>query len=434
MHPVRISAVEGPPLAPRRSMWMDWILPFLLAFFMAFRVNVVGTLPVTELILLALAPYFLLARNWLQVAGVKRILMLGALWLVSQSVSDVMNDIDMESRLKGVANIGFVLLNFSVYTSLLFDRPKRILPYLVGAVAGGCFHAFSGGRMTIEQGWQGNEFWDIFVAGWASPLTMLVSYFLFRKRPTIVVALFLLYGITAVAMGARAHGFVMMVAAGVLHFYAHGSAQRIYFNRTVMFKLIAVGVPALAVVYGAYIHFGLRGDLNEKTRRQLLLVENPYNPIEVVRHGRGAFFVALEAIKDKPVFGHGSKANSPKYRIEGFASSEIPTHSVVLGAWTFGGVAGGIFWIYVLAVFVRALLVFLRTPGLTLMPLYASAIVLAFWAVLFSPMGYARFTWPVDMALCIVVAHRAGMQAKLTKRLMHANRVGHKLSRKTRMA
>ncbi len=119
--------------------------------------------------------------------------------------------------------------------------------------------------------------------------------------------------------------------------------------------------------------------------------------------GRPETLVAIQAIIDSPIIGHGSFAVRPKYlqmmqdiqyEYDYTGSDEpvdvqnpsIPTHSHLTQAWVESGILGGIFWIYVLVLvgrtFVRAVL-----QRNALMPLYSFPTVGFTWDVLFSPMG-----------------------------------------------
>jgi O-antigen ligase len=122
-------------------------------------------------------------------------------------------------------------------------------------------------------------------------------------------------------------------------------------------------------------------------------------------------------VMDKPIFGHGSWAEDPKY-IEmlgdisaetGYVDDEagknaendylIPSHSYLMGAWVFSGIIGAIFWafIYYLVILgILKLLVF--HPPLS--PYFGYWLISSLWNILFSPFGQGA---RMDMAILLVM-------------------------------
>ena len=91
--------------------------------------------------------------------------------------------------------------------------------------------------------------------------------------------------------------------------------------------------------------------------------------------GRPETLVAIQAIRDSPIIGHGSFPEGTKYiqlkqdiRYEhGYSDSDepedtetkipvIPTHSHLTLAWVEGGILGGLCWIYILILILRGVL------------------------------------------------------------------------------
>ena len=125
--------------------------------------------------------------------------------------------------------------------------------------------------------------------------------------------------------------------------------------------------------------------------------------------GRPETLVAIQAIRDSPIIGHGSFAVDPKYlklkqdiayengysdtdEPEDVAVDAIPTHSHLTMAWVESGIFGGIFWIYVLVLTFRGIVMvsFSRPP---LAPLYSYLLLNFVWNVLYSPFGSVNRMW-----------------------------------------
>jgi O-antigen ligase len=124
--------------------------------------------------------------------------------------------------------------------------------------------------------------------------------------------------------------------------------------------------------------------------------------------GRPETLVAIQAIRDSPIIGHGSFAVDQRY-IElkqdiqyeyGYSDTDtpedvyptIPTHSHLTMAWVESGILGGALWIYILVLVIRAILrISLLRPNLA--PLYCYFLVNFVWDVLYSPFGSVNRIW-----------------------------------------
>ncbi len=125
--------------------------------------------------------------------------------------------------------------------------------------------------------------------------------------------------------------------------------------------------------------------------------------------GRPETLVAIQAIRDSPFIGHGSFPYGPKY-IElsqdiqyqhGYSNTDepeevefevIPTHSHLTMAWVESGILGGICWIYILLLTLRAVFrVSVLRPRLA--PLYCYLLVGFLWDILYSPFGSVNRIW-----------------------------------------
>jgi len=119
--------------------------------------------------------------------------------------------------------------------------------------------------------------------------------------------------------------------------------------------------------------------------------------------GRPETLVAIQAIRDSPIIGHGSFPYGLKYwqlqqdiqYEHGYSESDepeeveypvIPTHSHLTLGWVEGGILGGICWIYIFVLALQALLR-LAAERPVFAPVYAYLLVNFLWDILYSPFG-----------------------------------------------
>lgn len=131
--------------------------------------------------------------------------------------------------------------------------------------------------------------------------------------------------------------------------------------------------------------------------------------------GRPETLVAIQAIRDQPIIGHGSYPVDPKYlqlkqdiqyehgytdsdEPEDIADPVIPTHSHLTMAWVESGILGGACWIYLLVLTFRAVLQ-LGAWRPRFAPLYSYLLIWFLWDILYSPFGSVNRLWAAYLIL-----------------------------------
>jgi hypothetical protein len=168
----------------------------------------------------------------------------------------------------------------------------------------------------------------------------------------------------------------------------------------ILFVMALAGGAAYAA--NATIHYAAeKGLFDESTQAKFeTQAQGDYG---VLFGGRPETLVAIRAIIDDPIIGHGSFAYGQKY-VElrqqimyehGYSDTDepevlfyptIPTHSHLTLAWVEGGILGGVCWIYILILTIRAILRLIPLrPNLA--PLYCYLLVGFVWDILYSPFG-----------------------------------------------
>jgi hypothetical protein len=136
----------------------------------------------------------------------------------------------------------------------------------------------------------------------------------------------------------------------------------------------------------------------------------------LLQAGRAEQLVSVQAIADSPIVGHGSWAKDDAYvsilldilESKGVAPGAdyreqrlIPTHSHLTGAWVQAGIMGGVFWLVVMGIAIKALYFTLKRQGAP--ATFAGFILISiFWEVLFSPFG-AEARYATSSQICVAL-------------------------------
>jgi O-antigen ligase len=172
-------------------------------------------------------------------------------------------------------------------------------------------------------------------------------------------------------------------------------------NTARVFILLAFAAGGVYLANSAIKYAAERGIFDESTNSKFQTQSK--GDYGVLVGGRPETLVALQAIRDSPFWGHGSFPFGLKYvqlqqdiqYEHGYVDSDqaeeadypvIPTHSHLTMAWVEGGMLGGICWIYILVLVIRAVIrvTAVRPP---LAPLFAYLLVNFLWDILYSPFG-----------------------------------------------
>jgi O-antigen ligase len=179
--------------------------------------------------------------------------------------------------------------------------------------------------------------------------------------------------------------------------------------------MVACGIWAFTQIYSHYVEQGVFG---EYAQRKLEAQRDGEGGI--LLGGRGEILASGQAIIDSPFIGHGSWARDPTYAailadkraelgyksLNGQAGKRddlIPSHSHIFGAWVESGLAGGLFWLFVLVFTIRSLI---KVSGSEpLLPVFAFTGFQLTWDILFSPLGMpTRFMTPFCVVAMVLLA------------------------------
>lgn len=379
------------------------MLVFVVPLTQFIEVKWIGNLFGPDFLLLVLFPFLVARRGHLLMQGLPRILIiLCAVWLIGQVVTDVVRQSDFRDYSRGWAKIALTGVNFSALYLLINGRSRRILLFATGLAVGGILQFY------------------------ISPIIYAESYpWKFGVGMPITALLIVMACLVDTSVGARRAWPVAFVLIGALLnlYFGYRSlagicfltgtfliARRILWQQNahgVMSAIMGLGLVGLLGVAAAMgflktyeyaAENGLLGDATKQVHEAQAAGE-----YGLLLGGRSEILVSSQAIMESPIIGHGSWAKDESYAkllVEsklalGYSRSEedeeglIPTHSHILGAWVETGILGAVFWIWVLSLPVR---VFANLPhvAMRLAPLIIFVALLLFWDVLFSPYGAER--------------------------------------------
>jgi O-antigen ligase len=398
--------VYRPLWGSREAFYSDAGL-FILGASGAYSANIIGSLPGCELVLLPMLPVLLLAKGkrafnrqylWF-------FIMTGG-WLLGTLAADAYNDIGSFNRAKGTARVVFFALDFMALAILLNKKTRRIVIFAISFAA-----------VQVIGSWQfrGNfgEQWKFGISEAIAVLALLVSsYYYSRRRYKICLLISLFLAGLNLMYGFRSQLVVHLVSAVlVLPLFDKPRNRRdVSGGRQSPMKVVFLLALAGGAVYvaSAAIKFAAKsGVFDESTAAKF--EGQASGDYGVLVGGRPETLVAIQAIRDSPIFGHGSFPYGAKYLQllqdiqyeHGYSDTDtpeevaypvIPTHSHLTMAWVEGGILGGICWIYILALTLRAAL---RLSSLRpdLAPLYCYFLVGFLWDIMYSPFGSVNRLW-----------------------------------------
>jgi hypothetical protein len=383
-----------------QSFFSDAAL-FILGVGGAYSLNIVGALPYSEVFLLAMLPVLLLERG--RRAFDRQYLLFYILaggWFLGTQIADLYNGIPGFNRMKGTARVVFLILDFMALAILINNKSRRIFVFALSLASLMLFSSFQFSGEFLTQ-WK-------FGLSHAFAMVALVasSYFYKRRRYWICLSITLFLAVLNFHYGFRSQLVILVISAvlilPIFDLVKTRAGSTPGLQRTLR-ALILLAVSGV-VAYGANAvikYAAEKGVFDEATNAKFQ--SQSAGDYGVLVGGRPETLVAIQAIRDSPIIGHGSFPFGLKYMQlkqdiqyeHGYSETDepedteypvIPTHSHLTLAWVEGGILGGICWIYIFILVLRAVLrLSAQRPDLA--PLYSYLLVNFLWDILYSPFG-----------------------------------------------
>jgi hypothetical protein len=397
---------QTPLWSSRESFLTDAGL-FSLGVAGLFSANLVGSLPGDEILLFPMLPILLLARG--KRAFDRQYLWFYVLtggWLLGTLIADIYAGSPAVSRAKGTARVVLFALDFMTLAVLINNRTRRLLIFALSIAA-----------VMIIGSW---EFQSSFSIQWKFGLSeglaivalLVSSYFYARRKYWICFAISAVLAGFNLKYGFRSQLAIHFISAAlILPLFGQprtrrsGSLEKPDTSRVLILLVLA---GAAAYTANASIKYAARSGLFDEST-QAKFESQAGGDYGVLVGGRPETLVAIQAIRDSPIIGHGSFPYGPKYLQlkqdiqyeHGYSDTDepeevefevIPTHSHLTLAWVESGILGGICWIYIMVLTLRAVFrLIISRPHLA--PLYSYLLVSFLWDILYSPFGSVNRIW-----------------------------------------
>jgi O-antigen ligase len=398
------SRARPEPLWKSRQSFFTEVGLFVLGVAGIYSVNLVGALPGSEVLLLPMLPVLLLAKGGR--AFHRQYLMfyiLAGAWFIGTQIADTYHSIWIVLRMKGTARVVFFILDFVALAIFINNKTRRLVIFALSIAA-----------VLILTSWQ--SYSGEFNVQWKFGLSQGVAIFAllgsshFYAKGKYRVCFFISFVLAALNLhyGFRSQLAVHFISSVLIWPFSAQIRNRhgVFRGRQDTVRILTLLFLAGGAAYGANaaIKFAALHDVFDESQKEKF-ISQAGGDYGVLVGGRPETLVAIQAIRDSPIIGHGSFPEGLKYiqlkqEIQyqhGYSETDepadaetaipvIPTHSHLTLAWVEGGIFGGLCWIYILILTVRGVL---RVTALRphLAPLYSYLLISFLWDILYSPFG-----------------------------------------------
>lgn len=382
-----------------------YLVLFLLPILTVPTVNVIGELMFSDVAVLILTPILLMNRTIsVHQPYLKPILILLLTWLISAIFSDLTNETSIRNMMRGSAAIIFFAFHLFVFFVLIDGRKERYATAIIGTAVAVILKWGTASEGLYTQDLTENP-WKM-GGGFSVTILTIVALGYFVKSEKVKGKMLIFLAPIHLFLNARSLFLTTALAGFVSGFQLRVSSEK---KRRLLLmgvlSIVLVAFPAATSVYGNLNEAGVFGEEAKKK----YLEQTAGGEVNIIIAGRSESLVSFKAISDAPFLGHGSWAESAYYYSIYLAQNEalgkqvrwnaldnrerllIPTHSLLFGAWVYHGFLGGLFWIFILYITIKAIGHSIGTSGSKNIPTLTLLVLFALlWDIFFSPFGQAR--------------------------------------------
>lgn len=323
----------------------DAIIFFIALLGLGIRINLVGSISITELFVLTQIPHLWKWIYTFNFPELKKICYLFGILILIQIINSFLQNASTQDILKSIMLSLEALLLMLFFTEKLIQNPKFSILIPISnifklIILGDQFGFANDSEMT---------YFKFYVAPIVSAMVCIIilqtKYRWFNKNSMYV---FGIAGIYCIIGGARSVGFSLLFTTIIIFITKnrkHFSFQKIYPQAIVLALLFQL---FYANVYIPKVQSGEWG--SSQNRQQLASINNSRNVFMMLLAARTDFFVSWIAFRDKPLLGHGYMAKDHQHKYAKIQArlinnelkptkdiGNIPAHSVFLGYGVYHG-------------------------------------------------------------------------------------------------
>ena len=390
------------------------ILASLFAFTKGIYVQLFGQFMVAEFVAVFGVLTFNLMALMRSIPQVRIILFGYGLLLYALIVSDLYNGTPMNDFLRGWASIIFGVISTLFLTAQFIKSSRAPYMFLIAMIIGVII--FGEGALELSIVEEKSNYFKVRFEPFLTPFVALLACWFWRFNRLYAVGFIIAFGIIYMGFDARSSGVVLLFSAVLL--LIQSLDMRPKFS-----QIMAASVIFGALAYTGYVYYVnqvLHHGLGGSNAKQLERAANPYNPFELLFHGRREVVVGLEAVTDRPILGYGSWARDTDgtYNLLAYTLAEIdipeniimtsdsliPAHSVLVTSWLWAGVFGFLGMSVIIFTIVK---MFYESfwANVALAPALNIFVLNTIWACIFSPFGHIRTSFPFTIALLITCSY-----------------------------
>jgi hypothetical protein len=378
------------------------IAAFLLGLGIYIKINLFGTLIFSEIFAVILILPLIILEGSFDRRLFTPILFV-AIWMLGNLIGDYYNHSSMSNILKGVAGPFFVGACLVAMFYLIKHSEHALKLFFLG-------YWFSTIYLLIENPSREYRMGLNFLFTVSAMVVSIYIPFFYKHKNRLIFINLLLGGIVFVT-GGRSPTLIYIGASFIIFYgnWLYQNKKKFNFFSVNSLLLIGAGLLLLFIFQTGY-KIAISQNVFPEEYQKKYEGQLEASDGSVILGGRKEWTVAIAAISDAPILGHGTWAKDYKYRAMLFDGSgqdyrnqphlmknilerRIPAHSFVNQAWIENGIIAALFMIYFLFNLFRWFATFINKYNHFLFYVFAMVFVTYLWDFFFSPFGLNRRFW-----------------------------------------
>lgn len=401
------------------------IVLFLLPSLMFFKINLMGELLLTEIIVLFYFFQFIPRIFYLIKTDLKIYFRLALLLLFAQIFSDLYRGTPSIDFIRGWSNIIFFIIHTTTLYLLLDNKKDHFFLFAIGIITGLILYTFINPNIYV----QGGNYWKF---GYGFAITFFIALMTTRQsfnNNFFKILIFLSLSILNFYLGFRSLAgvclFVCFIMILVRFDFIHKFIDNKQPNPLKIFSILMFILISSYFVNFTYSYLTINEYLGSD---ELTRYNSQIGPLGILIGGRQEILTSIYAILESPIIGYGSWAVNPfsenllsdllskfgyyNTQAYNYFGDRMPTHSHIMGSWVNAGIFGTLIWIWFLYKILQAILLNSINKS-SWNGLFYFICILMIWKIFFSSFnGGARFYDAYYLCLILLMQKESTYDAK----------------------